>query len=221
MGGYRHDCVSVMCPGSLGLLPIANLLHKPVGRWGYVPISQMRRPRLRDAGPPGCTLPQRVPWSGPLPPAAAHPAPAVSHGPGVGGGGEFWRKRSPKRCLNLSWAPLPASIACQGLGCLRKRGASFGMQRVGSRPWPCGHPQLWPWPRPLCPPLAGYSETRSGRGASLGGETVPEWTSEPVQTLMILLSKPLNVARNGLQGGLGGGGVGASASEGGWARGSS
>lgn len=65
---------------------------------------------------------------------------------------EFWRKGSPKRCLNLSWAPLPASKVYQGVACLRKRGATFGTLREGPRPWPCRCLRLWPWPRSLCPP---------------------------------------------------------------------
>lgn len=180
----------------------------------------MRRLGLRDAGPPGCTLPQRVPWSGPLPPTAAHPGPAMSHGPGVRGGGEFCRKGRPKRCLSLSWAPLPAS-SLPGLGVLQEERSDLWHAEGGTKALALWAPPALALAETPLPPLAGYSETRSGRGTSLGGETVPEWTSEPAQALIILLSKPLNVARKGLQGGVGGEGMGASASEGGWARGSS
>lgn len=163
------------------------------GRWGYLPISQMRRLRLRDAGTPGYTLPQCVPWSSPLPPTTAHPGPALSHGPGFRGWWGIFEGGEPKE--------MPKSV-CQGVVCLRKRGETFALLRAGPRLWSCRHLQLWPWPRPLCPPpappLAGYSETRFGRGASLGGETVLKRTLEPAQTPLYFC--PSLAARKGLQG---------------------
>lgn len=145
----------------------------------------MRRLRLRDSGPPGYTLPQCVPWSCPLPPTAAFPGPALSHGPGLRGVVGNFGGRGAQRDAQICLGPhSPYSKSARVWGCLRERGATFGMLRVGRRPWSCRQLQLWPWPRPLCPPTpADCSETRFGRG-----ETIPELTLEPAQTPILLLS---------------------------------